>query len=160
MHSSSPALSPVCPLVPTSMFNSTAKPLSKQPKQWFSAPGSPPINVYTVSLFLTAVQGGSARHGLWGRLLGIIAAKGHLDPKTYCSSILFKNNKSPYSKDVEEKCPQYFPFEMQSAGDQNLQYSIHSNSTDNWSQRPTNSTFGVRQAPWGISQNKGCGRID
>ena len=49
-------------------------------------------------------------------------------PQTYCSSILFINNESLYSKDVKEKCPQHFPFERQSTGDQNLKHSTCFNS--------------------------------
>lgn len=61
-------------------------------------------------------------------LSGTMAGKGHLDPKTYRRSILFVNNKPFYPKDGEGKCPQYCPFEKLSAGDHNLQYSVHFNS--------------------------------
>lgn len=44
---------------------------------------------------------------------------------------------------MEEKYPQYFPFEMQTSGDQNIKYGIYINSLIT-EVRLTNLTFGDR----------------
>lgn len=68
--------------------------------------------------------------------------------ETYCSSILFINNKALRSQDVEEKCPQHFPFEMQSAGDQNIKYSIHFNSLTTEVRDQQTQWLALGRHPW------------
>lgn len=132
MHFFSPILSPICPLVPTSMFHCTAGPLS--------APGIPSINLHTVSVFLTAVQGGSARHWLWD----YCSKRAFWPPKTYRCSILFINNKSSLFKRCGRKISTILS--LWKANCRWLEYKIRYpyQFTDKWSQRLTNSTFGDR----------------
>lgn len=71
-------LSNLSTIILTSRRHCPAGPQAKLPKQLFSVP-APPRSRPTASVFLTAVQGSSARHWLWGQLSGITAAKEHLD---------------------------------------------------------------------------------
>lgn len=69
-------------------------------------------------------------------------------PQNLLQLILVINTKSLYSQEVEEKCPQYRPLEMQSAGAQNVKYSIHFNSLTTEVKDQQIQHFGIRQIPW------------
>ena len=161
MHFFPPILGPGCPLVPTAMFHCTAGPLSCNPKS---------CSLLQTSLQQTCPQCQcswpqfraaqlDAGCGLTVRDYCSKRASGP-PQETYWSSILFVNNKALYSQEVEEKCPQHFPFEMQSAGDQNIKYSIHFKSLTTQVRDLQTQQLALGRHPWWISQNKSYVRID